>query len=286
MRLSKNPSGEVKAAGDALIEASAVFVSNVQTHLKNADALLAAAGQVLSAYHVADEVAGARLARTAEGLPSQDAQATESTSAHDGESLSVQFVGPLAPVNMPDPIDYPAYCANWAAYDVPRIWAALQDEGSDSAWAQVDAYRRLAGALEAQFRRMIVLCEQVQSVWQGPAATEFLTRWDQYATDVGRDAMCADATHRALDGVVSTLSRARAQIEPLYARWQEVTRDAPGMRSQPFPPAKRKLIKIVIERRQQLSCGLHQSLWRVCTASASSSWTTRRYPSSGNGPPV
>ncbi|MEV6968615.1 hypothetical protein AB0M47_26220 [Hamadaea sp. NPDC051192] len=222
---ARSPSGEISAARAAIQDAAQMFLANVPAHLANADALLKAAEKVFSHYRETDILSQAELQRVTAASVAAGEPADESTSANAGSNLSSEFIGPLPASQIPDQIPYPGFCLNWKAYDVPRIWSMVKDEGSRAVWAQIDAYRRLADALEAQYRRMLVLRDQLSAVWTGQAAAQFLAAWDKHAAALGEDALCASRTTGALVGLAQSLTRARAKIEPIYAEWRSVTHD-------------------------------------------------------------
>jgi len=221
----RNPSGEIVAAHRAMEDAARMFGANLAVHLHNADEVMKAGQKQLAAYQSADLFAQATTAQAARANVVGSPEPDEMTSARSGENVSAMLIGPLPHIEAPPPLEIETFCVNWGAYDVPRLWSALRDEGNAASWAQIDAYRRLGDALEAQYRRMLLLRSQVAAIWSGSAAESFLAVWDTAAYALGKDALCATKTSRALEGMVTTLTQTRQKLASLDEQWQSVTHD-------------------------------------------------------------
>lgn len=101
----------------------------------------------------------------------------------------------------------------------------MRDDGDEASWSQVEGYRRLSAGLEAHYRRMLLLRGRIAQAWDGDAAAKFIGQFDRHAVALGQDALCADATARALYGVTQTLVQAQRQLARLDETWRSVTTD-------------------------------------------------------------
>lgn len=127
---------------------------------------------------------------------------------------------------------YESWCTNWAAYDVPRLWEMVAGEGSRTAWQQVSVWWRLSQALHAQCERLAAVRDAVVRAWppeRSEAARRYIEVLDGLVASLRQAGYAAGSTSLGLAGIVGVLAEAKAQIEPLYERWQVVSRDlVPG----------------------------------------------------------
>lgn len=113
----------------------------------------------------------------------------------------------------------------WEAYDVPRLWDAVDLEDDPLGWEQVIGLRRAAEVLTGHSETLRTKRELVTQAWQGPTATLMLSRLDSLVTSVTRDAASLTVAARGMHGIMTALAAARKKIQPLAVRWDEVTGD-------------------------------------------------------------
>lgn len=114
------------------------------------------------------------------------------------------------------------WCTDWAAYDVPRLWAMVSTEDSSEAWAQVSAWFRLRDAVDDQRERLAACRQALIAVWppeRSEASTAFLAVLDELVGSMTDTVAAADSTARGLAGVLESLATAKKQIKPLYDEW-------------------------------------------------------------------
>jgi hypothetical protein len=213
-------SGEVIAGATDVSYAASIAAYNVDVHVDNANAIANAIGSALAGYAAVDAVAGETFAAHAGAL-----SGTSPPSGADG--LTPVFVGPLLAPKLPVQALQPSpHALKWDSFDTPRIWTMVASEVSEAAWAQMHAFRRLSDLLDDQHRRMLALRDRLVTAWtpQG-AGAEILAVWDQHATALASDAMCAHLTSKAMEGILETLSDARTKISRLQETWKRITTD-------------------------------------------------------------
>ncbi|HZM78415.1 MAG TPA: hypothetical protein VFC19_22035 [Candidatus Limnocylindrales bacterium] len=113
----------------------------------------------------------------------------------------------------------------WEAYDVPRLWDAVDLEDDPLGWDQVIGVRRAAELLTGHSETLRAKRENVAQAWQGPTAALMLSRLDSLITSISRDAASLTVAARGLHGIMTALAAARKKIQPLVLRWDEVTGD-------------------------------------------------------------
>ena len=113
----------------------------------------------------------------------------------------------------------------WEAYDVPRLWDAVNLEDDPLGWEQVTGLRRAAELLTGHSETLRAKHGLVAQAWQGPTAALMLSRLDNLITSVTRDAASLTVAARGMHGIMTALAGARKKIQPLAARWDEVTGD-------------------------------------------------------------
>jgi len=136
------------------------------------------------------------------------------------------FVGPIASRDLPpQPKWDPAWCSQWNAFDVPRLWDMLEPEGNEAVREQVRGFVRLSDALEEFYRLLRTRRDQITAAWCAPSATEFLRRLDEFGADLLSNAACARQTAHALDSTATALATAKDQVRQLKTQWDDVTTD-------------------------------------------------------------
>jgi len=136
------------------------------------------------------------------------------------------FVGPIASRDLPpQPKWDPAWCSQWNAFDVPRLWDMLEPEGNEAVREQVRGFVRLSDALEEFYRLLRTRRDQITAAWCAPSATEFLRRLDEFGVDLLSNAACARQTAHALDSTATALATAKDQVRQLKTQWDDVTTD-------------------------------------------------------------
>lgn len=113
----------------------------------------------------------------------------------------------------------------WEAYDVPRLWDAVTLEDDPLGWEQVTGLRRAAERLTGHSETLRTKRGLIAHAWQGQTAALMLSRLDNLITSVTRDGASLTAAARGLHGIMTALAGARKKIQPLAARWDEVTGD-------------------------------------------------------------
>lgn len=216
---------EVKAGATLFARGTGLYTGNLAKHVANARQQVAAIEQILRNYRGVDEV-GASLASAAMTRTGQ--YSDESTSA---SSIAVPsgVAETLKPPPLPRPPSQAAECLAWGdAFDVPRMMSILYRDHLADAWEQVAAVRLLGQALEGHYRRILAIRPKLADSWptsHSTTAAQAQTKLDAHAKAVWQDAVCAQNTARALDGIVSALEQARAKMLPLHEDWQRVTTD-------------------------------------------------------------
>lgn len=120
------------------------------------------------------------------------------------------------------------WCTNWDAYDLPRLWQMVSGEDDDQGWAQVQAWFRLRSAVNACRERLQACRQALQDQWppdKSPASAAFIAYIDQLTISMAQTAASAERTAHGLAGIMSALATAKAEMEPLYENWREVSND-------------------------------------------------------------
>lgn len=113
----------------------------------------------------------------------------------------------------------------WEAYDVPRLWDAVNLEDDPLGWEQVTGLRRAAELLTGHSDTLRAKRDLVAQGRHGPTTALMLSRLDNLITSVTRDAGSLTVAARGLHGIMTALAAARKKIQPLALRWDEVTGD-------------------------------------------------------------
>jgi hypothetical protein len=213
-------SGEVIAGATDVSYAASIAAYNVGVHVDNAYAIANVIGFALAGYRAVDAVASSEFSASSTASTSEPAPV-------GSNGLTPVFVGPLPAPQIPVQALQPSpHALNWHAFDTPRMWTMVASEASEAAWAQMHAFRRLSELLYDQHRRMLAMRERLVSAWSPRGAgAEVLAIWDQHATALASDAMCADLTSKAMGGILQTLSDARIKMTRLYDDWRHITTD-------------------------------------------------------------
>lgn len=139
-----------------------------------------------------------------------------------------EFIGPVQTVFTPQP-EFIAFCTNWDAFDVPRLWDSLRNENEDKdAWTQARGWENLGQLLADQHDRLLRLREGLASGWdpqKSPAARVFFGVLDGLLASMREDAYAHASTARGVDGILSTLKTAKEKLAPLKEEWDSVTTD-------------------------------------------------------------
>lgn len=120
------------------------------------------------------------------------------------------------------------WCTNWEAYDLPRLWQMVSDEDDEAGWAQVQAWFRMRNAIDAYRKRLEACRQALQDGWppeQSPASAAFIERIEALIASMAATAASAERTAHGLAGIMKALATAKAEMEPLYRKWQDVSSD-------------------------------------------------------------
>lgn len=120
------------------------------------------------------------------------------------------------------------WCTNWEAYDLPRLWQMVSNEDDEAGWAQVQAWFRMRNAIDAYRKRLEACRQALQDGWppeQSPAAAAFIAYIDALVASMAATAASAERTAHGLAGIMKALATAKAEMEPLYRKWQDVSSD-------------------------------------------------------------
>ena len=139
--------------------------------------------------------------------------------------MSGPFVGPLPYAELPAQPRFDAWCLNWQAYDVPRIWDIVRSENDPRGWEQINGFRQLSELLVDHYRRLLSQRLEISRAWQSPTGEALLSRVDTFAQSLLSDANCAMTTAHALDRIMTTYARAREQVASLEQEWNRITTD-------------------------------------------------------------
>lgn len=139
--------------------------------------------------------------------------------------MSSPFIGPLPYAEIPAQPRFSAWCLDWTAYDVPRIWDIVREEDSPRGWEQISGFRQLSQLLVDHYRRLLSQHFDLSQAWQSPAAEAVLSRVDSFAQSLLSDANCAMTTAHALDRIMTTYADARVQVSALEQEWNRITTD-------------------------------------------------------------
>ncbi len=219
----RSPSAEVRCARQANTDSVDVQLSNLTTHLSNAHNLVTGLQLVVDDYRRADIrlAAGFDVVNVTSPLPDD--------SPLDMAPLMAGAVGPIAPPALPDQPEYRSgYCLDWGAYNVPRLAAILQPEGSRAAYEKARAYDNCGGGLDSHREKMTRLMEKLAHFWvpdSSPAAVAYFERFSAHISAVAQDALCAETTAKGLDEVVENLGRAKLTLAGYKRDWDGVTTD-------------------------------------------------------------
>jgi uncharacterized protein YukE len=135
------------------------------------------------------------------------------------------MIGPLPYPDLPEQPRFFAWCTEWTAYDVPRLWDIVRLEDDQLGWEQIKGFSQLSDLLTDQYRRLRAQWTSLSDAWQGPAADAVLSRLDTFSVALLSDAHCAATTATALHGIMSTYADARAKVGRLSDHWNNVTSD-------------------------------------------------------------
>ncbi|GIF90446.1 hypothetical protein [Catellatospora chokoriensis] len=138
-----------------------------------------------------------------------------------------EFVGPVQTVFTAQP-DFIAFCTNWDAFDVPRLWDSVRAEDDPAAWKQAHGWENLGQMLADQHDRLLRLREALAAGWdpiKSPAARVFFRVLDGLLVSMREDAYAHTSTARGVDGILTTLKTAKQKLDPLKREWDDVTTD-------------------------------------------------------------
>jgi len=114
--------------------------------------------------------------------------------------------------------------ADWAGTTLPAMWNSAQAADTQMAWQQVAAWQRTYELLQHHERRLRLCREELTFAWppeRSPAATAFVEYIDGLVVAIERAKGDAAANHRALVGVLSSLSEAKTDMAKLKAEWDK-----------------------------------------------------------------
>lgn len=138
-----------------------------------------------------------------------------------------EFIGPVQTVFTAQP-EFIAFCTNWDAFDVPRLWDSVRAEDDPAAWKQAQGWENLGQMLADQHDRLLRLREALAGGWdphRSPAARVFFRVLDGLLVSMREDAYAHTSTARGVDGILATLKAAKQKLDPLKKQWDDVTTD-------------------------------------------------------------
>lgn len=114
--------------------------------------------------------------------------------------------------------------ADWVGASVPAMWNSAQAADTGMAWQQVTAWQRTYELLSHHEDRLRKSRDELTLAWppgRSPAATVFVEYIDGLLTSIGYAKSEAVENHKALAGVLTSLSATRADIDKLKAEWDK-----------------------------------------------------------------
>lgn len=217
-------SGEVIAGATDISYAASIAANNIGVHVGNALGLADLMQAAVMSYQLADTLSSNKFA------PFEPAVAPTSLAltpaSIDADGLTGRFVGPLLNAKFPNQaLTAAPHCTQWASYDTPRMWSMVSDEVSVAAWAQMQAFQKLAQAFDEQQRRMLVLRGRLSDAWDAQSAESTLEAWDRHINALASDAACVHATSMALEGILTVLANTRKKMQRQKDTWNNITQD-------------------------------------------------------------
>jgi hypothetical protein len=127
--------------------------------------------------------------------------------------------------------------ADWAGASVPVMWTSAQAADTGMAWQQVTAWQRTHDLLLHHEDRLRKCRDELTLAWppsRSPAATAFVEYIDGLLKSIGRAKNEAVENHKALTGILTSLSATKADMAKLKAEWdRRETEDANMARNLP-----------------------------------------------------
>lgn len=114
--------------------------------------------------------------------------------------------------------------ADWAGASLPAMWNSAQAADTQMAWNQVLAWQQTFELLLHHEGRLKACRDQLTYAWppeRSPAATAFVEYINGLLVAIGRAKEDAVENHRALAGVLTSLSATKSDMAKLKAEWDE-----------------------------------------------------------------
>ncbi|GAA1026543.1 hypothetical protein GCM10009557_04630 [Virgisporangium ochraceum] len=111
----------------------------------------------------------------------------------------------------------------WAGRSVPQMWASAQAADTQTAWQQVNAWRRTHDLLLHHAGRLKACADELSYAWppgKSPAAQAFIEHITQLRTAILQASLDAATNYSAIAGVLSSLSSAKADMAELMQEWE------------------------------------------------------------------
>ncbi|MEV0269586.1 hypothetical protein AB0H43_12455 [Hamadaea sp. NPDC050747] len=153
--------------------------------------------------------------------------ASSSPTTPIGASIQGDFTGPVRTVFSAQP-EFPTWCTDWTAFDVPRLWDSVRDEDDPAAWQQVKGWEGLSELLADHHDRLVGLRAALVSGWDpatSQAASTFVGVIDSLLLALRENAYAHMSTARGLHAVLTTLKSTRTTLADAKQQWDKVTND-------------------------------------------------------------
>jgi hypothetical protein len=105
---------------------------------------------------------------------------------------------------------------------VPQMWASAQAADTQTAWQQVNAWRRTHDLLLHHASRLKACADELAYAWppgKSPAAQAFVAYIDQLRTAILQASMDAATNYTAIAGVLTSLSSAKTDLGKMKEEW-------------------------------------------------------------------
>ncbi len=114
---------------------------------------------------------------------------------------------------------------DWHSRDLGGMWAALRDHDTDQHFATVAGWRDTTDLIDLHRRRVAAYRDRLCELWppeRSPAAAAYVARLDRLLDDLTETYEAAAANYATFATVATALVQARARIEPLHRRHQQL----------------------------------------------------------------
>ncbi|GAA0938445.1 hypothetical protein Vau01_094520 [Virgisporangium aurantiacum] len=112
--------------------------------------------------------------------------------------------------------------SHWAGKSVPQMWASAQAADTQTAWQQVNAWRRTHDLLLHHAGRLKACADELAYAWppgRSPAAQAFVAYITELRTAIENASADAATNYTAIAGVLTSLSSAKADMAQLMQAW-------------------------------------------------------------------